>query len=434
MPLQRTLNDQQHGAKALLVTTLGWPSAAKLAMALGKGGFSVAVVARAAHLVRKVRAVDAHYLLGSFAPPVSIANAIADWAPDILVPCDDPAVDHLHALHKHAVANRRSMVVDLIERSLGDPRYFAITARRSAFSEVAASAPCAMPETMSVRDEDDLRAKIARATFPQVLKSDFSWGGRGTWVTRSPDEALSKFSSLIRPLDWPRTVKRALVEKDPSAIVTRAKHTAPRVILQRYIEGQPANRAVVCWRGEVLAGLSVAALHVAYENGPATMVRIVEHDEMARIASRFVRELQISGYCGFDFVIERNSGRAFLIEMNPRATPVCHLSVGKNRDLISPLFAKLTAVSQRSDIPVVEGDTVALFPNEWWRDPSSAYLQSAYHDVPWEEPDFVRACLVRPRSGWLDRLWNRAASRFPVDQGGPGAAPLASSRPFGTDG
>src|SRR5260370_10776429 len=29
------------------------------------------------------------------------------------------------------------------------------------------------------------------------------------------------------------------------------------------------------------------------------------------------------------------------------------------------------------------------------RDPASSFIQSGYHDVPWEEPELVRACIQK---------------------------------------
>ena len=34
---------------------------------------------------------------------------------------------------------------------------------------------------------------------------------------------------------------------------------------------------------------------------------------------------------------------------------------------------------------------LALFPQETWRDPDSGYLRSAFHDVPWQSPEFIAA-------------------------------------------
>jgi hypothetical protein len=39
---------------------------------------------------------------------------------------------------------------------------------------------------------------------------------------------------------------------------------------------------------------------------------------------------------------------------------------------------------------MTEKDAIALFPQEWSRDPVSPWLQSAYHAVPWDDPDFLK--------------------------------------------
>ena len=36
-------------------------------------------------------------------------------------------------------------------------------------------------------------------------------------------------------------------------------------------------------------------------------------------------------------------------------------------------------------------ETVALFPNEWARDPTSPYLTEAFHDVPDDDPALLQA-------------------------------------------
>ena len=62
---------------------------------------------------------------------------------------------------------------------------------------------------------------------------------------------------------------------------------------------------------------------------------------MADSAQRMVHALGLSGLCGLDFVIENSSGDAYLIEINPRATPVCHLALGAGHDLPAALLARL---------------------------------------------------------------------------------------------
>jgi hypothetical protein len=86
-----------------------------------------------------------------------------------------------------------------------------------------------------------------------------------------------------------------------------------------------------------------------------------------------------------------------LIEINPRATQVGHLVLGAGRDLPAALCAALTGVAETPAPRVTANDTIALFPQEWTRDPRSPFLQSAYHDVPWDEPELLSTFPVKPQ-------------------------------------
>ncbi|MGC2065825.1 MAG: hypothetical protein WA641_06270, partial [Candidatus Acidiferrales bacterium] len=83
--------------------------------------------------------------------------------------------------------------------------------------------------------------------------------------------------------------------------------------------------------------------------------------------------------------------------------------------------ALYSAISQRPVRPaekVTNDDTIALFPQEWIRDPASTFLQSAYHDVPWDKPDLIRACvrIRRKQHAWYSqqsRLQEFSMARVP---------------------
>jgi hypothetical protein len=57
----------------------------------------------------------------------------------------------------------------------------------------------------------------------------------------------------------------------------------------------------------------------------------------------------------------------------------------------------MTKQLPRSRLEPINRDLIALFPNEITRSPSSDYLLSCQHDVPWEEPDLVRGVLNQMR-------------------------------------
>ena len=87
--------------------------------------------------------------------------------------------------------------------------------------------------------------------------------------------------------------------------------------------------------------------------------------------------------------------------MNPRATQVGHLALGIGHDLAAALYSAATAKEIREARSMTANRTIALFPQELMRDPNSPFLQSAYHDIPWEEPALLRACL-RKSQKWTD--------------------------------
>ncbi len=99
------------------------------------------------------------------------------------------------------------------------------------------------------------------------------------------------------------------------------------------------------------------------------------------------------------------TGNAYLIEINPRATQVGHLNLGPGRDLPAAVYAALIGKAAQPAPKVTEKNTIALFPQEWIRDPHSSFLQSAYHDVPWQEPALIRHCVSNreKQSGWYSR-------------------------------
>jgi len=182
---------------------------------------------------------------------------------------------------------------------------------------------------------------------------------------------------------------------------------------QAFLAGREATSAIACWKGTVLAGLHFEVLNKGNSTGPATVLRFIENVEMSVAVEKMARRLNLSGLHGFDFMLEAHTGNAYLIEINPRATQVGHLTLGLGRDLPAALYSAVSGKAVQAAQRVTGNDTIALFPQEWLRDPASAFLRSGYHDVPWEEPELVRECVSRRRkrsAGYFQQNWHRAFS------------------------
>jgi hypothetical protein len=105
-------------------------------------------------------------------------------------------------------------------------------------------------------------------------------------------------------------------------------------------------------------------------------------------------------------MLETSTGKAHLIEINPRATQVGHLILGEGHDLPAALYAAVTGQAIHARPKVTDKTVIALFPQEWMRDPDSPFLQSSYHDVPWDEPGLIRACAGKRKEQLAINLHN----------------------------
>ena len=399
--------------KVLVATTFRWYPTARLAMALAAAGFTVDMVCPRRHPLTTTRAVRRIYRFNGLAPSHSLRAAIADARPDLIVPGDDATTRHLHRLYDQ---ERRDGIAEsstcaLIERSLGAAESFPISYARAAFMELAEQESIRIPKTGVIENFDDFKNWMIRNGFPAVLKANGTSGGDGVRIVRTVDEAERAFRSLQAPPRVLRAVKHALLDDDMTLISPALRREKFVVNAQAFVEGKEATSAVACWNGKILAALHFEVINKTGSTGHATVVRLIENSEMAAAAEKIVRRLDLSGVHGFDFMLEKQTGNAFLIEINPRATQVGHLALGIGRDIPAALYAAVSGGEVQPAPRVTEKDTIALFPQEWIRDPESAFLRSAYHDVPWEETELVHDCVDnrQKQSAWYSRAQKKQA-------------------------
>jgi hypothetical protein len=370
--------------RVLLTTTMRWPTCARLAGAFAGVGAQVETLLPSGHVAGKSRFVMRTHAYDPLFPLGALSRALANSRPDLVVPCDDRALTQLLAVPGHT---------ELIERSLGQLSSYPALLTRSDFIRVARSIGILAPKTVRLEAESDLEAGFAEIGFPAVLKVDGSWGGDGTAVVYDLDQARAAHARLAATPSRGRSVIRAVLRGDAHFLREALSPPVHTVNLQAFVPGKPATSAFACWKGRLLASIHMDVLETLHARGPATVMRRVDCPHMEQAAARLAERFGLSGLHGLDFVRDEK-GQPHLIEMNPRATQTSAFAFGAGHDLAAALAGSLTPSARWPRPVLTDNPVIALFPQEWRRDPQSPWLHSAYPDVPWDDPEVLRACLA----------------------------------------
>ncbi|HLY57204.1 MAG TPA: ATP-grasp domain-containing protein, partial [Stellaceae bacterium] len=426
-------------ATILIVSSCWWAFPARLAMAFAELGYRVDAICPAHHPLLKTGSVHAVHRYGILRPLRALTGAIASSNPVLIVPCDDRAVMHLHWLHT-ALRSSAGPIPHLIERSLGSKDSFGIADRRSDLIRIARDEGIRCPQMLPVAKPEQLRSALEQVGLPAVMKVDGSWGGLGVSVVHSSAEAERVLAASSRRTDALQALKRWIVDRDPFSLLPFVTRARPVVNVQAFVAGRPANSAVACWNGEVLAAITAEVVQARDERGASTVVRIVDNREMAEASARLVRRLGLSGFCGFDFVLDDRAGAAHLVEMNARSTPISHLALGGDRNLVASMAARLGGQPVPAPARAIHDDLVAFFPQAWLLEPGSELLHLGHHDVPWAEAGLIRELIQAPwpergrLARFLARLRLRAGRRSASADAAFHAASLAARPAGGRDG
>nr|WP_294549675.1 ATP-grasp domain-containing protein [uncultured Rhodopila sp.] len=413
-----TAADHRRGEppRILLATTGALPSTARLALELHDAGARVSLISPRHHPGRVLDIFDSRMIYRAIAPCRSLEAALMRTGPDLVIPCDERAVRDLHQLYRGT--SHRGLRL-LIQRSIGCAETFPVVTSRAELLDLARRLGVRVPPSAPLPSVGALDEWMAGNAAPFVLKADGSWSGFGVRIIADPAAAKAEFADMTRRASGRLALREMVLEGNNFAARSWLKGERPTMSAQGYVNGWPANIGVACWQGEVLAATCVESVSTLSATGPSTVARIIDNREMTDSARRIVKALGLSGLIGFDFMIEAATGAAYLIEMNPRCTPICAVRLGPGRDLAEALVARLSHRPPRERPARTERDILVFFPDTWQVDPGNPYLHAGYHDVPWDQPKLVRI-LMRPEmrdryavTRMLRRAWWRLQGRKP---------------------
>ena len=361
-----------------------WISSARVAEALQASELRVGAFCEARSPLAATRHVDQLVPIDGTGLHPALEQFCASRRPVALVPCDERAVRALHALF--ADRSTTTGLRELIRRSLGDPLGYAVATSKWSTQALASRLGLRVPVQHRVASVREALGFATTWGYPVILKREGTYGGIGCRVCRSDRDILSGYRGLLAPGRLHKLKGRA--EAWMGWRNGGSGRSAEQLIIQRFHEGQLAFTAAVARDGVMLKGLATLAERVHPQpTGASTVVRLRDTPDLIEMTEILVRELGYSGFIGVDFIIEHASGLAYLLEINPRVTPVTALGRRLGHDLCAAF-----AESFAGAIPPLreqEATIAALFPNEWLRDPASPFLSTAYHDVPLQDPELM---------------------------------------------
>jgi hypothetical protein len=356
---------------------------------LAHAGFRVVLMApdgslaRSSGYVHRVYQVSAH--TGALQWIDAFADAVLREAPRIVLPCDDTAFELLQQIvvtpPRHLEAARQLDLAALVAQSLGDPAHYAASVDKTRVCAAAEAAGVRVPPYRVVETSDAAEDFALTHGWPVVLKRAQSSAGEGVAICTDPRALSRAFETL------------------PSVGMSRLHATRPRLVAQAYIRGRTRYFAGTAWGGSLLCGYAVDKL-AGEASGAASVVRYFHSDALESSAATLASAFGASGIFAPEYIVDEQTGDAYLVEINRRVTPGTHRGAYIGMSAGAALAAALggTARPLRTRLDDNEEHVYVSFPHEWLRDPGSVYLRDHPVDVPWDEPELMAAMLAL-RSG-----------------------------------
>jgi len=374
-------------APRVLVATLAidYPAPARLPFELKQAGCDVALFAPAGSLAAQTPYVDRRAIAAGRGTTGAwtklLLREIEAFDPAIVLPGDDAMVRMLLGLAIDPPPGASSTgLADLVRASLGDLALVVDSIDKTRLFEIARSAGMSVAEGGVASGADDAVSIAESLGYPVIVRAGSGTGGAGTTRCESADAVAEAVRKVRVPDGW----------------MPARPH---RVLVQRWVDGPVIVRASLAWHGDEVAGTTRGRL-ATYPSalGPGSAVVYAGIPAIAEAMRTLLRALDATGFVGAQFIVEPGTGTPLLLEINRRMVPATYGSRYAGIDQAQALAAMLRGErwSGPEDLRPGPGPRLALFPQEWYRDPDSNWLADLPCDAPWDDPALFRAMLRLP--------------------------------------
>ncbi len=361
---------------------------ARISGALVKAGFDVSLLIPRNSLAENSRFPMRIEHLPTGATPaqwvIAFAAMVEATSPRIVLPCDDTAFLLLQLLMasppKDMSPAQHLRLAALVRQSLGNPAHYGISVDKTLLTPAAQALGVAVPCYASVASLHDAHDFVSARGYPAVLKRSYGTAGEGVAIVRNGAELATALSKLSVP-----------EAHDIAGLADL------HLMIQEYIPGRVQYNNLAAWQGRTLAGFVREKL-IAHPSpkGPSTVSRYYDSPEIQASSDKLVAAFDMTGLFGVEYIAHEATGAVYLLELNRRITPGTPTGALVGVDLCAALHAALTGDVSTSRARLASGEehVIAHFPQEWLRDPASAYLRKCRVDVPWDDRGLLTALVA----------------------------------------
>lgn len=390
-------NGDLHMIKKILIIAFNenWVGISRLPSGLDRAGFEVFALCPRKSYLANTKFLKKSLLYPTFTYSRSkiiylwMVIAFIFFKPDLIIPGDEDVILGLQNLSnfflKVPFFNKISKI---IRQSMTAKDFDLLILNKSDFQKRCTTLGIRTPKNIVVDDIKNALIVASKFHYPIVIKVDAGYGGHGVLLCTNQGE-LIKNLQILQTISFIQKIKFLLKDLLFISILSRDR----KFSLQQYIQGTEGQAPFCSKDGNVFGHNSMIRLRTLKNaTGQSTVTEGIENLEIAQYVQLVAKNLNYTGFGSLEFIIEEKSGLPYVIELNPRPTPTCHLAnTVVTNDLCSLFFKGLN--SHPIELQAFRPYILALFPGELKRDPKSHFLTEAYHDIPVNDSQLVAALM-----------------------------------------
>jgi hypothetical protein len=381
--------------KKVLIVALNekWTGISRLPSGLTRVGFETYAVCPKNSFLAKTKFLKGTVLFPTFTYARSkivylwIIYSLFKIRPDLIIPGDEDTILALQNINKLLdKVPLLNAVSRIISDSMSPKKFDKLIMSKSAFQKKCNEWGILAPKNIFVHSSEEALKAAEEIGFPIVIKKDSGYGGSGVFICENRNEMLLNLK-LIENVKLLDVVKSYLKRLFFVSVVNNEGGMS----IQQFIKGT-SGLTPFCAEGGTVYGYNQMLRLRTYpgKTGPASVSEGYYDEEIEKSVRKIASELSFTGFASFEFIVEEKSKKAFAVEFNARPTPSCHMdSTAVVNDLCECFYNGLNR--RPIEKKAFRSYTIAMYPGEKRRDPNSPFLNSAFHDVPLQDPNLLAA-------------------------------------------